>query len=346
MKAFYFSEVGKASLIEIEKPKLQNETDAIVKVTLTAICGSDIHLKYGHIPTTPGYVLGHEYVGVVEQIGEGVTDIKVGDRVVGAGTPFCRECENCKSGHIYRCTNGGIFGSGKENGNLNGSHAEYMRIPFADNTLLKIPNELTDEQVLFTGDILATGYHAVTKSGVNANSTVVIFGAGPVGLCAVATAKLFNSKKIILVEDKNRYRVEAGLKYGATDIILASETDVVSEIYKLTNGNGASALIDAAGSQDSIQNAVNAAAIGGHISIVGIAGDIVVPMFTALLKNLRFDVGLVDLSVMPELLDFIKRKKIDVTGIITHRMALSDIEQAFDIFEGRKENVIKIAIKP
>jgi 2-desacetyl-2-hydroxyethyl bacteriochlorophyllide A dehydrogenase len=347
MKALYFYELGKIKLVEIEKPKLQDSTDVILKVTLTAICGSDIHLINGHIPTTPGYVLGHEYVGIVEQVGSNVHNFKVGDRVVGAGTPFCGECENCKNGHIYRCQNGGIFGSGLEYGNLSGSHAEYMRIPYADNTLIHIPNNLSDEQVLFVGDILATGYHAAKKAEIKSQSNVVVYGAGPVGLCAVASAKLYNPKKIILVDSKNKYRVNLGFKYGATDTILSNETDVIPEIMKLTDGKGADAVIEAVGKDKSIQNAIHSASIGGCISIVGVPGHSVrLPLFEMMMKNLQLQIGLGDLKLMQTLIELIQSDRIDMTGIISHKMPLNDIERAFEIFERRIGHVIKIAIKP
>lgn len=347
MKALYFSEVNSVKLVEVEKPQIQDSKDVIIKVTLTAICGSDIHLKNGHIKTTPGYVMGHEYVGVVEHVGSDVHNFKTGDRVVGAGTPFCGECENCKSGHISRCLNGGIFGSGKEYGGLDGSHAEYMRIPHADNTLNHIPENLTDEQVLFVGDILATGYNALTKTGINSDSNVLIFGAGPVGLCAVEAARIFNPKRIILVEKDNCYRVEMGLNLGATDGVLADETDVVSEIMRLTDGKGADVVIEAAGSQSSIQDAVNCASIGATISIVGVPGnDVSLPMFNALIKNLRLEIGLVDLSCVETILRLIKDGVIDTTRLITHEMNLDSIEKAFDLFEKREDNVMKIAIRP
>ena len=347
MKALYFSEINSVKLIDVEEPRIQNSTDVIIKVTLTAICGSDIHLKCGHIKTTPGYVMGHEYVGVVEQVGSDVHNFKKGDRVLGAGTPFCGVCENCKNGNIFRCINGGIFGSGKEYGGLDGSHAEYMRIPYGDKTLIHIPEELTDEQVLFVGDILATGYDALIKTGINSNSNVLIFGAGPVGLCAVEVARTFNPKKIILVGKNNSYRVDMGLKLGATDGFLADNIDVVSEIMRLTDGKGADVVIEAVGSPHSIQNAINSASIGATISIVGVPGnDVTIPMFNALLKNLTIKVGLVDLSCMETLLGLIKDGVIDTTSLITHRMNLDSIEKAFEIFEKREDHVMKIAIKP
>lgn len=347
MKALYFSEINSVKLMDIEEPRIQNSTDVIIKVTLTAICGSDIHLKRGHIKTTPGYVLGHEYVGVVVEVGSDVHKFKIGDRIVGAGTPFCGVCENCKNGHIYRCINGGIFGSGKEYGGFDGSHAEYMRIPYADKTLIHVPKELTDEQVLFVGDILATGYDALVKTGINSNSTVLIFGAGPVGLCAVVAARIFKPKKIILVGKNRSYRVEMGMKLGATEGLLSDNIDVVSEIMRLTDGKCADVVIEAVGSPNSIQNAIHTASIGATISIAGVPnGDVPIPMFNALLKNLTIKIGLVDLSCMETLMGLIKDGVIDTTSLITHRMNLDSIEHAFEMFENKEDRVMKIAIKP
>lgn len=347
MKALLFSELGKVKLVDVEKPIIKHPKDVIIKVTLTAICGSDIHLKNGHIPTTAGYILGHEYVGIIDQVGSDVCNFKVGDRVVGAGTPFCGECENCKSGNIQRCLNGGIFGSGKEYGDLNGSHAEYMRVPYGDTTLQQIPDELTDEQVLFVGDILSTGWHSVIKANVNSNSNVVIYGAGAVGLCAVATAKLFNPQNIIVVGNENMYRLDLAKKMGATETILSSKIDSISKIMGITNGKGADSVIEAVGNETSIQNAIKCASIGSCVSIVGVAGNSInIPIFEMMMKNLRLEVGLVKLDYMKSLIDLIKKGDLDVTSLITHRMSLNNIEEAFDIFEHKKDNVIKIAIKP
>lgn len=347
MKALVFDRVGEVKLREVDAPTIVEDTDVVLRVTLTAICGSDLHLMHGHIQTTPGYVLGHEYVGIVEQVGAAVKRFKRGDRVVGAGAPFCGLCDNCRKGHIYRCLRGGILGSGPEYGNLNGTHAEYVRIPHADASLIAIPGSLTDEQVLFVGDILSTGYFSVIKANVTPGSSVAIFGAGPVGLCAVAAAKLFNPKKIILVGRENQYRLDMGKKLGATHTILSSEEPPLPAIMSLTDGRGADAVIEAVGSASTIQEAVRCAGIGSCVSIVGVSGnEVTLPMFEIFMKNLRIETGIVDLKYMRVLMDLIECGHLDLTPLVTHRMSLDSIESAMEIFEKRADNVIKIAIKP
>ncbi|MCG8500363.1 MAG: alcohol dehydrogenase catalytic domain-containing protein [Firmicutes bacterium] len=347
MKALVFEELNRVKLKDVAKPVLVNETDVIVKVKLTTICGSDVHFMQGHVPITPGHTLGHEYVGEIEQVGSAVKDFKPGDRVVGASVLFCGQCERCLAGHIYRCLNGGVFGAGPEYGGLNGSHSEYMRIPHADASLLHIPDELSDEQALFVGDILSTGYFATEKGSVIPGDTVVVFGAGPVGLCAVITAKLFSPKQIILVGRKDEFRLEMGKKLGATHTILSSKEDVLETIHKLTGGEGADVAIDAAGSETTLHQASCCLGIGGRLSIAGLPGPTAsLPMFELFSKNVRIEMGLVDLHHMKRLLKLIQSGQVDLSPLITHRMKLDQMEEAMELFASRKENVIKVAITP
>lgn len=347
MKALIYNKLNEVKLQEVEKPKLINPSDVIIRVTMTTICGSDVHLVQGHIPTTPGYVLGHEYVGVVEEIGSQVKNIKVGQRVIGPAAPYCGQCFNCKAGHIEHCINGGIHGSGAEFGNLSGSHSEYMRIPFGDTVLLPVPDNIKDEQALFVGDILSTGFFAVEKGDVKVGDTVVIFGGGPVGLAAVECCKLFSPEKIILVGRKDKFRLEVGKNLGATHIILSSEEDPLKKIQELTGGKGADVAIDAAGSEITLQQAVRCVGVGGRVSLVALyGGNISLPMNEICIKNIRIEMGLGYLGHMERLLRMIEIGKIDLTPIITHHMRLSEAEKAFELFQNKNEDVIKIAITP
>lgn len=347
MKALYFPHYGRYKLKEVEKPRLLSETDVIIKVTMTTICGSDLHLIHGVIPSTPGYVLGHEYVGIVEQAGSLVRAFKPGDRVIGPPAPFCGQCVNCLNGNISHCMNGGIHGSGPEAGNLPGTHAEYIRVPFADTCLVHIPDTLEDDQVIFISDILSTGYTAVTRAKINPGDTVVIFGAGPVGLCSVVSAKLFNASKIIMVGRKDQYRINMASKLGATDTIRSVDEDVLAAIYKLTDNRGADAAIDASGSEVAIQQAVKSVRINGTVSLVGITGTgILMPFPEIFLKNVNINMGLAHLGYMKRLMCMIESGQIDLRPLITHRMKLDQIEDAVALFENRNENVIKIVIQP
>lgn len=347
MKGLVFTEIGKVSLQEVEKPILKDENDAIIKITTTTICGSDLHLIYGHIPTTPGYVLGHEYVGIIESVGSNVKNFKPGDRVIGPAAPYCGQCENCKKGHIAQCTNGGIHGSGMELGNIDGTHSEFTKVPYADVNLLHVPEQLSDEQVLFIGDIFATGYHAIEKGNVKPGDTVVIFGAGPVGLCAVQSAKLFNASKIIVVGRKNEMRLNLAKKLGATHILKADQCDPVQEILKITGGKGVDVAIEAAGSEISTKQALHSLNIGGKLSMVGMfSKEISLPLHQVLMKNISIEMGLGNLRNMPRLLELVLFNNVDLTPLITHTMNLAEVEEALNMFENHPDKVIKIAIKP
>lgn len=347
MKGLVFTKLNEVKLQEVEKPAIINDTDALVRVTLTSICGSDVHLVQGHLPTTPGYVLGHEYVGVIEKVGSAVKAVKVGQRVAGPAAPYCGQCANCKAGHIEHCMYGGVHGSGPEFGNLPGTHCEYVRVPFADNVLLPIPDDVSDEQALFVGDILSTGFFGAEKGNIKVGDTVVVFGAGPVGLAAIHSARLFSPEKIIAIGYKNTFRLEVSKKLGATHTILSSKEDVLERINELTNGQGADVAIDAAGTESNLQQAVRCVGIGGRVSLVALYGKSAsLPLNEICMKNIKIEMGLGYLGHMERLLRMIQTGKIDLSPIITHRMPLSDVEKAFDIFQNRKENVIKVAIKP
>lgn len=347
MKALYFPKLNQYELRNVEKPCLVNDTDVIVKIKLTTICGSDLHLIHGMIPSTPGYVLGHEYVGIVEQTGRLVKNFKPGDRVIGPPAPFCGYCENCINGNISHCINGGIHGSGKELGDILGTHAEYTRVPFADSCLVHVPDSLEDDQVIFISDILATGYTAVVRGKVNPGDTVVIFGAGPVGLSAVVAAKLFNPYQIITVGRKDKFRMNMAEKLGATHTISSMDGDVIEAIMKLTNGKGADVAIDASGSETAIQQAVKCVKINGNVSLVGITGrDIVLPLSQIFMKNVNINMGLAYVGYMKRLLNLVTAGQIDLRPLITHRMDLDKAVEAVQLFESRSENVIKVVLKP
>ncbi len=333
--------------MEVKKPELINSTDAIVKISLTTICGSDVHLVAGHLPTTPGYVLGHEYVGVIESVGNDVKNLKPGDRVSGPAAPYCGQCENCRKGNIEHCYNGGVHGSGKEFGNLDGTHSEYIRVPNAHVHLVKIPDSVTDEQAIFVGDILSTGYSAAKNADIKMGDTVVIFGAGPVGLCALIGAQLFNAGQIILVGNNDKHRLEVAKSMGADHIIISSEEDVLKRIAELTGNKGADVAIDAAGSSSTLTNSLRCVGIGGRVSIAALyAHPIEIPMQELCMKNIQIRMGLGDLGDMNKLMKMIELGKIDTSKLITHRMPFADVEKAMNIFANRTEPVIKILLKP
>ena len=348
MKGLVWTELNKVELQELEKPKIQNDTDVILKVSLCTICGSDVHIVEGMMGYEPPFPIGHEYMGVIEEVGSAVTKFKPGDRVSGPPAVYCGVCDNCRKGAYGHCENGGIFGSGETAGGLSGALGEYMRIPHADACLVKVPDDITDEQALFVGDILTTGYSVVKNGGIKHGDTVAVFGVGPIGLCAILAAKLYNPSKIIAVGNHDKTRTDLALKLGADVAFLeAEESDVVGKIKELTGGKGVDVAIECAGSEKAVDDCTLAVCIGGTVSICGLFGaPIQIPMQDLCQKNITIKMGLGDVSMMPTTLKMIQAGKFDTSDLITHRMPLADAEKAFEIFSKRTEPVIKIALRP
>lgn len=344
MKALYLPELHHIELRNVDVPSIKSPSDALIRITSTTICGSDIHIIDGTIPVEPGFVLGHEYVGIVEEVGDEVKTLKKGDKVIGPPALFCGSCEPCKKGHVAHCVNGGIHGSGITMGDIPGTHAEYTRVSHADNCINKVPENLSDEDVIFISDIASTGYTGITKTGLKEGETLVIFGCGPVGLAALITAKFKNPGKIIVVE-KSETRLKKALELGATHGILASD-DVVSKIGSITEGKGADVVVDAAGIDITLNQGFDALGVGGRMFLVGIPSKAVIIPPNHFYKNISFSMGLGDLTLIPELLTYVKEGRLDLTALITHTMPLDNIIEAFDLFKNRPDEVIKIIIKP
>lgn len=345
MKALYLPELNKVELRDVDKPVIQNSTDVIVRVTSTTICGSDIHIINGVIPTKPGFVLGHEYVGIIESVGSSVKNFKVGDRVIGPPAPFCGKCEPCTKGHVAHCVNGGIHGSGETLGNIAGTHAEFTCVPHADSCLLQVPEHLTDEQVIFISDIAATGYTGVLHSNLQKGETIVIFGCGPVGLSAVLTAKLHNPDKIIVVEKSER-RLKKALELGATHAISAADEDVLKKIAEYTDNKGADVVIDAVGLHITISQSIECLGVGGRMFLVGIPEKPISILPNHFYKNITFSMGLGDLTTIKDLLNHVKNGTLDLAPLVSHTMPLDDIEKALELVQHKPDEVLKVIIKP
>jgi alcohol dehydrogenase len=352
MRAVVYRGPGEIRLEEVPEPAIQHAEDAIVRVTTTSICGSDLHVLHGLMPKMePGSVIGHEFTGVLHAAGPAVGRFRPGDRVVGPAAVWCGRCRACRRGLRSACERGAIFGNGPLFGDLQGAQADYVRVPFADVTLQPIPAELSDERVIFAGDILPTAYSAVVglnpgDRGVRPGDTVVVFGAGPVGLCAVASARLFEPKQVIVV-DVEPYRLALAILLGAGTVIDASKEDVRARIKEITGGWGAEYVIEAVGRQETLGNAVAVAAPGGRVSVVGVFQQPVpvnAPRIMA--KNLSLTMGMGDLGHIKELVGLIQEGRLDLTPLVTHRMALSEAVRAYEIFEQRSEGVVKILLAP
>ncbi|MGE5381592.1 MAG: zinc-dependent alcohol dehydrogenase [Methylocystaceae bacterium] len=347
MKALYLWENQRLSLEETDAPVLIDETDVIVRVTASSICGSDVHFWKGHIPYRPGFIIGHEFVGVIEQVGSKVSKFKPGDRVSAPAAPFCGICPSCRAGKEYACTNGkGMFGGGGVAGVLPGAQAELIRILFADTCLVKIPESVSDKAALLVGDVLSTGYFAVINGAPQPGDDIVIFGAGPVGLCAVACANLFSPARLIVV-DIEENRLEVALSLGATQVLNPQKGGDAKEIRRLTGGQGAHLAIDAVGLPATLQQSIKSTCRGGTISMVGIGPPVIeFPMAEFFFKNLTLKGGYVPLNQMQRLMQLIEVGKLDVSALITHQIGLSDIIGGYEMFASKKDGCIKVMVVP
>lgn len=344
MKAVVYKGNGEIALEDRPVPKILDDRDAIIKVTLTTICSSDIHIKHGAVPRAiPGTILGHEFVGRVVETGSAVKKIKPGDRVSVNVETFCGECFFCKRGFVNNCTDpdgGWALGC-----RIDGGQAEYVRIPFADNGLTVIPDHVSDEQALFNGDILSTGYWAAKIGELNPADTVAVIGAGPTGLCTMMCARLYTPARIIAI-DTDEYRLNLAKEKGLADITLVPGRDDPEKVIKeLTDGRGADTVFEVAGGADTFQTAWKIARPNAVVVVVAMyeeAQELPLPDMYG--KNLVFKTGGVDGSYCREIMDLTACGKLDAGFLITHRCSLNDIMNAYDIFENKKDHVIKYAV--
>lgn len=346
MKAVVYKGNGRIALEERPVPEIMDEKDAIVKVTLTTICSSDIHIKHGAVPrAVPGTILGHEFVGKVVKTGSAVKKVKPGDRVAVNVETFCGECFFCRRGFVNNCTDkqgGWALGC-----RIDGGQAEYARIPFADNGLTVIPEHVTDEQALFNGDILSTGYWAARIGEIRPADTVAVIGAGPTGLCTMLCSRLYTLGKIIAV-DTDEYRLNLAKEKDLADITLVPGRDNVEEaIQNLTDGRGADVVFEVAGGKDTFQTAWKIARPNAVVVIVAMYEEAqMLPLPDMYGKNLVFKTGGVDGSFCQEIMDLTACGKLDAGFLITHRCRMEEILEAYDVFENRREHVIKYAVAP
>lgn len=342
MKALTYVEHGTFKLMEKEKPVLKDSRDAIVRVTLSSICTSDLHIKHGSVPrAVPGITVGHEMVGVVEQVGEAVTTVHPGDRVTVNVETFCGECFFCKHGYVNNCTdkNGGwALGC-----RIDGGQTEYVRVPYADQGLNRIPDSVTDEQALFTGDILATGFWAARISEIQQSDTVLIIGAGPTGICTLLCVMLKNPRRIIICErDEERRRF---VREHYPEVLVCTPEESQEFVKQESDHGGADVVLEVAGARDTFELAWKCARPNAIVTVVALYDEPqTLPLPQMYGKNLIFKTGGVDGCDCAEILRLIEEGKIDTTPLITHRFALDEIEEAYRVFEGHLDGVIKVAI--
>ena len=342
MLAYTYVDDGKFELIEKERPQLIDSKDAIVKVTMSSICTSDLHIKHGSVPkAVKGITVGHEMVGIVDEVGSDVKNVKVGDRVTVNVETFCGECFFCKNGYVNNCTdkNGGwALGC-----RIDGGQTEYVRVPYANQGLNKIPDNVTDEQALFVGDVLATGFWATRISEIKKDDTVLIIGAGPTGICTLLCVILKNPKKIIVCEKDETRRNFVKTHYPN---VIVTEPETCKEVVLNESAHGgADVVLEVAGTEETFKMAWDCARPNAIVTIVALYDKaMILPLPDMYGKNLIFKTGGVDGCDCEEILSLIEQGKIDTTPLITHKYKLKDIEKAYEIFENKQDNVMKIAI--
>ena len=342
MKAFTYIEQGKFAMRDKPVPVLQDPGDAIVRVTMSSICTSDLHIKHGSVPrAVPGITVGHEMVGVVEQTGPKVSAVRPGDRVTVNVETFCGECFFCRHGYVNNCTdpNGGwALGC-----RIDGGQAEYVRVPCADQGLNRIPEEVTDEQALFVGDILATGFWAARISQIGPEDTVLIIGAGPTGICTLLCVMLQQPRRILVCE-KNETRRQF-VRDHYPQVLLCTPEECEKTVRRHADHGGADVVLEAAGGKDTFALAWKCARPNAIVTIVALyEEDQVLPLPRMYGKNLTFKTGGVDGCDCAAILELIRQGKIDTTPLITHRFPLAEIEKAYEIFEQQQDGVMKIAV--
>ena len=342
MKALTYIEHNHFALLEKPEPEIIDSRDAIVRVTLGSICTSDLHIKHGSVPrAVPGITVGHEMVGVVEIVGAAVKTVRPGDRVTVNVETFCGECYFCQHGWVNNCTDpdgGWALGC-----RIDGGQAKLVRVPYADQELNKIPDSVTDEQALFVGDILATGFWAAKISEIKSEDTVLIIGAGPTGICTLPCTALKEPKRIIVCE-KDPARL-AFVQEHYPEVLTCTPEECEDFVYSNSDHSGADVVLEVAGGKDTFQLAWRCARPNAIVTVVALYDEAqTLPLPDMYGKNLTFKTGGVDGCDCAEILRLIEQGKIDTTPLITHRFPLSRIEEAYRIFENRLDGVIKVAI--
>ena len=346
MKVATYQGERNVKVVDAPKPSISSSREALVKITLGAVCGSDLHIYHGNIPMSVGEPLGHEFVGVVEDVGSEVDRFKKGDRVVASFATACGFCTLCRKGWFSQCEHGGVFGYGAiYGGGLGGAQAEYVVVPYADTTLEPIPSGITDEQAIFVGDILATGMFAAERAEIKPGDVVAVVGAGPVGLMATMCAQLYGPSRVFVI-DMVDSRLELAQELGGIPIN-ASRVNPIEAIEKQTNGVGADSSIEAVGLRSTVDTAMRCIRGGGTVSMVGVPSEITgdFPYWIFWAKSMTFRSGKCSVQrYMRPLLDLIAAGRLHPEKIISHRMKLADTEEAYRIFDAREAT--KIVLTP
>jgi 2-desacetyl-2-hydroxyethyl bacteriochlorophyllide A dehydrogenase len=344
MRAVTFQAPGEVRIEERPEPGLDASDDAIVRVEATGICGSDLHIYHGRVEIEPGFTIGHEYVGTVVDAGDSVTEVSVGDRVLGCYCTACGGCFHCRRAEYHKCDSGRIFGHGATLGSLQGAQAEQVLVPNANLTLRRVPDGLSDEAALFAGDVAGTAYHAVADSGFEPGGTAAVLGLGPVGLCAVQMAKAAGASTVVAV-DTVEDRLNVAESFGAVPVHL-TEGDPRAEVKRLTEKRGVDLAIEAVGHPDALDLACRLARKAGSVSVTGVYAERTeVHMGVVWIKALTLRTGHANvIGHLDRVLALLGSGVVDPAPLVTHRMGLDDAPEAYDAYD--KREALKILLAP
>lgn len=344
MKAVTFQAPGEVRLDDKPEPGVESPGQAVVRVEATGVCGSDLHIYHGRVKIEPGFTIGHEFVGTVVSAGEGVTTVSEGDRVLGCFCTACGTCFFCRRGWFHKCASGGVFGHGATMGGIQGAQAEYVLVPTANLTLRRTPEGMPDEVALFAGDVMGTGYHAVTEGGLHPGGTVAVFGLGPVGLCAVQAARAAGAARVIAV-DQVEDRLAVADSFGAQAVHL-TDGDPRAAIKAATDGRGVDLAIDAVGHPAALDAAIRAARKQGTVVAIGVYAEHAdVHMGLVFIKSLTLKAGLANvIGHVDPVLALLESGALDPRPLVTHHMGLSDAAEAYALYDRRE--ALKIVLSP
>ena len=344
MRAVTFQAPGEVQVGEVADPELRAPDDAIVRVQASGICGSDLHIYHGRVQIEPGFVIGHEFVGEVIAVGDEVSTVAAGDRVLGTYGTACGECFFCRREEFHKCDEARVFGHGKTLGSLQGAQAELLLVPHANLTLRKVPDGLTDEVALFAGDVMGTAYHAIASRPLAEGETAAILGLGPVGLCAVQAAKAAGASEVIAI-DTVEDRLRMAESFGATPVHL-TEQEPRAEVKKLTEGRGVDLAIDAVGHPDALDLALRLARKAGTVSVTGVyAEKTEVHMGILWIKALTLTSGHANvIKHLDPVLELLSAGRLDPAPLVTHHMKLDEAPDAYRAYDNRE--ALKIVLTP
>jgi alcohol dehydrogenase len=346
MRAMVYHKPGHATLTDVPDPEITHEADVIVRVEATSICGTDLHILAGDVPSVrDGLILGHETVGTVVDVGSSVRTIGPGDRVLVSSISACGGCRYCREGHYGQCLGGGGWILGRT---YDGAQAEYVRVPFADNSTHRVPEGVADEEALMLTELLPTGYEVgVLRAGVLPGDVVVVVGSGPVGLTAMMAARLFSPSHIIAI-DRADSRLSAAKEFGADITVNNTTADPLPAVHSVTDGLGADVVIEAVGRPDTFELALRLSRPGARIANVGVHGKpAALHLEDQWTRDLTLTTGLVDTNSVPSLLRLLASRQLEARKLVTHRFSFADFEQAYDVFTRSAETgALKVALSP